>query len=216
MNANQEVPPDANMLISPAEPTQGALGVFAKHEKTAEVKELEQERQTRIWEVRAIISDTIPLSGDADTILNRSINHLFFLNESPLWIYLHSGGANAVYYELVAGHDRHLRYIAVRVESRLPSNALLMARKPINALLDVFTRDSDMPLLIQRLELISPRDGSVLLTQTLVPNRNGVRLARIMHEGVTVSKSWGGKWMVVQELGWLGKGIAASWVLSVQ
>ena len=41
-------------------------------------------------------------------------------------------------------------------------------------------------------------------------------LARIMHEGVTVSKSWGGKWIVVRELGWLGKGMSASWLLTVQ
>lgn len=178
MGAPPDVPPDANMLVFPAEPTPGALGVFAKNENVAEVRELEREKRERVWEVRAVLSDHIPLAGGADAALARGSYHLFHLNESPLWIYLHSGGRNAVYYELVADPDdpeSKLKHIAVRVESCLPSNALMLARRPINALLDVFARDWDMPLLIQRLELISPRDGRILLTQMLVPRRDGVR-----------------------------------------
>jgi hypothetical protein len=69
-----------------------------------------------------------------------------------------------------------VRYITVSVESSLPSNALLLARGPINALLDVFTRDSNMPLTVQRLELMSPLDGNVLMSEFLIPQRNGVAL----------------------------------------
>ena len=167
------------MLVFPREATPGALGVFAKAGKVDEVRELEVERRERVWEVRAVLSDHIPLAGDAPSAMARGSYHLFYLNESPLWIYLHSGGRNAVYYELVSDPgdaDRRLRYVAVRVQSKLPSSAFLLARRPINALLDVLTRDSGMPLLIQRLELISPRDGSVLLTEMLVPHRDGVKL----------------------------------------
>lgn len=178
MGLPPEFPPDANMLITPREPTQGALGVFARQGRLDEVRDLEAESRERLWEVRAVLSDHAALAGDARSAMGRKAYHLFHLGESPLWIYLHSGGRDAVYYELVSepgDPDGKLAYIAVRVESRLPSNALLLARKPINALLDVFTRDSDMPLLIQRLELVSPRDGGVLLTQMLVPHRNGIK-----------------------------------------
>ncbi|HEV2245269.1 MAG TPA: methylamine utilization protein MauJ [Terriglobia bacterium] len=179
MGEPMNFPPGANILVFPREPTPGALGVFAKYERVEEVRTLEAERLKRVWEVRAVLSDTIPLAGDAASSMTWQSNHLFYLNEGSLWIYLHSGGRNAVYYELIsdpADAGNRLKYIVVRVETRLPSHALTLARRPINALLDVFTRDSNMPLLIQRLELISPRDGAVLLTQTLVPHRGGVRL----------------------------------------
>jgi len=179
MGVSPNIPPSADMLVFPREPTPGALGVFAKNEKLDEVRELQAERRERVWEVRGILSDHIPLAGGAESSMARGSYHFFYLNESPLRIYLHSGGRNAVYYELVsepADPENRLKHIAVSVESRLPSNALMLARRPINALLDVFTRDWNMPLLIQRLELISPRDGTVLLTQMLVPHRGGIRL----------------------------------------
>ena len=52
---------------------------------------------------------------------------------------------------------------------------MLLARRPeVNALLDVLTRDRDLPLTVQRLELMSPTDSGVLITEMLIPARNGV------------------------------------------
>jgi hypothetical protein len=167
----EPIPPDANILVSPAEPSPGALGAFAKYAKLEQIRRLELERQLRVWEVNAVISDHVPLAGDAAAALSRDSYHLLYLNENPLWIYLHSGGRNAVYYGLFGDGEGKLKHIAVKVESRLPSNALVLARRPINALLDVLTRDSNMPLMIQRLELISPLDGEVLISELLVPGR---------------------------------------------
>lgn len=176
MSADQVIQPDANILVFPAEPTTGALGAFAKYEKLEQIKRLEQERITRTWEVRAYISDHVPLAGGADAALARPTYHLLHLNENPLWIYLHSGGRNAVYYGLFGDEVGKLRYVTVGVESRLPSNALVLARGPVNALLDVFTRDSSMPLTVQRLEVMSPLDGDVLISEFLIPQRNGIIL----------------------------------------
>jgi hypothetical protein len=166
------------MLISPAEPTTGAIGAFAKFEKLEQIRQLEQEHIVRPWEVRAYISDHVPLAGGADAALSRPGYHFLHvnLNENPLWIYLHSGGRNAVYYGLFGDEAGKLKYVTVSVQSRLPSNALLLARGPINALLDIFTRDSSMPLTVQRLELMSPLDGDVLIYELLIPQRNGVVL----------------------------------------
>jgi hypothetical protein len=173
---DQTIPPGANVLVFPGEPTTGAIGAFAKYEKLEQIKRLEQERAVRHWEVRAYISDHAPLVGGADDALSRPAYHLLHLNENPLWIYLHSGGRNAVYYGLFGDEAGKLQYIAVSVESRLPSNALLLARGPINALLDVFTRNSKMPLMVQRLDLVSPEDGAVLISELLIPERNGIAL----------------------------------------
>jgi hypothetical protein len=121
----EPIPPDANILVSPAEPSPGALGAFAKYAKLEQIRRLELERQLRVWEVNAVISDHVPLAGDAAAALSRDSYHLLYLNENPLWIYLHSGGRNAVYYGLFGDGEGKLKHIAVKVESRLPSNALV-------------------------------------------------------------------------------------------
>ncbi len=50
----------------------------------------------------------------------------------------------------------------------------MLARGPLNALLDVMVRNNPMPLIIQRLDLISPRNGEVLLSECLIPESRGV------------------------------------------
>jgi hypothetical protein len=57
----------------------------------------------------------------------------------------------------------------VRKSSTRAGVALLLARRPLNAMLDVITRNFNLPLSLQRLELISPKDGGVLIYQTLLP-----------------------------------------------
>ena len=129
-----------------------------------EIDGLQTQRQRRVWRVRGIISDYIPLIGDADAILARPPYHNFHLLRSPLSIYLHSGGDRAVYYDLVSNQTGQLDYIEVRVSAELPSDALVSARRPLNALLDNFAVNSLMPLLIQRLDLISHRTEQLCST----------------------------------------------------
>jgi hypothetical protein len=81
-----------------------------------------------------------------------------------------------VYYDLVGDQQHRLSYIDVLVETRLPSIAIMLARRPLNALLDVLTRDSNMPLTLQRVELMSPRNGEPLLYQMLLPHNRGIEL----------------------------------------
>jgi len=124
--------------------------------------------------VRAAISDAVPLCGDGDEAVERTSHNRFFLNEDPISIYLHSGGRQAVYFDLIGDTDHRLKYIEVRVESALPDNALLLARQPVNALLDAFLRNTDMPLTIQRLELLSPTDGDLLAVELLLPTMTAI------------------------------------------
>lgn len=167
--------PDRFILIEPREPVPGTLAVLARESKVREIQELQATRTPRIWRVRGVISDSAPLCGDGNDAVTRPTYHNFFLNENPISIYLHAGGRNAVYYDLIGDANGHLESIEVRVESAILDNALLLARKPINALLDAFARNSPMPLVVQRLELLSPADGSVLAYELILPCRAGVR-----------------------------------------
>jgi hypothetical protein len=139
-----------------------------------EIKQYEESKVSRIWNVRGIVSDSVPLCGDPQDAVQRPAYNLLYLNEDPLSIYLHSGGRQAIYYDLAGDEQHGLSYIEVRVESKLPGNAVMLARRPLNALLDVLTRTHNMPLTLQRVELISPSDGKPLVYQMLLPYNRGI------------------------------------------
>jgi hypothetical protein len=65
------------------------------------VSTLERENRVRIWPFE-VVSDHIPLCGDARSVLAQPSEHNLFVNNPLLSIYLHAGGANAIYYDLVA------------------------------------------------------------------------------------------------------------------
>jgi hypothetical protein len=167
---------DPFYLLAPREPTPGVLAVLARLSRMQEVGDYERSKVTRIWKVRGIVSDTVPLCGEPKEVIERGPHNLVVLNEDPLSIYLHSGGHRAVYYDLVGDARHQLSYIEVLVETRLPSNAIMLARRPLNALLDVLTRDTNMPLTLQRVELVSPKDEEPLLYQMLLPHNRGMEV----------------------------------------
>ncbi len=172
---NKSEPTGAELYIfSPYTPKPGMLAAMARPEKLEEIKELETSGRKTVWKVRGIISDSVPLSGEILEALKRPAHNLLFLNEDPLTIYLHAGGKKAVYYDFVGDEKHNLQYIEVQVESRLPSVALLLARRPLNAMLDAITRNFTLPLSLQRLELISPKDGDVLVSQALLPTNTKI------------------------------------------
>src|SRR5271163_3915522 len=109
----KEVGSDPFYLLSPKHPALGSIAAFARQSKFEEIKEHERDRVTRTWRVRGIISDHVPLTGDPSDAIQRVQSHLFFVNENPLSMYLHSGGRNAVYYDLVGDDMDKLKYIEV-------------------------------------------------------------------------------------------------------
>ncbi|MGA3332737.1 MAG: methylamine utilization protein MauJ [Terracidiphilus sp.] len=162
-----------------AYPTQLAPGILvgvAKKSSRQEILQIQASGASRVWTVRAIIGTAVPLSGSAAWAAQLEGDSNFVLNEDPLSIYLHSGGHNAVYYDLRGSDSKMLTHIDVQVESELPSNAMLLARRPVNALLDVLTRNSKLPLLIQRLELLSPSNGKVLIYEFLFPQGHQIAM----------------------------------------
>jgi hypothetical protein len=163
-------------LVYPSVPAPGSLVAVARKSSRNEILELQASGVNRVWTVRAVIGTAIQLSGNLSSTINSRGESNFQLNENPLSMYLHSGGHKAVYYDLRSVESGVLAHIDVQVESELPSNALVVARGPVNALLDVLTRDSNLPLLIQRLELLSPKTGEILVFEMLFPQGHQVSL----------------------------------------
>src|SRR6202048_3037023 len=153
------MPNEGLVIVFPPRAAAGSLVVGVPESRMPEMDALQAERRNRTWRVRGVVSDHVSLAGDLQNALLRRPWNLIALNQSPLAIYLHHGGANAVYYDLVADHEGHLAFIEVRVETELPSNAFLHARKPLNELLDAMAHNKPQsPLVLQRLELVAPTD----------------------------------------------------------
>lgn len=168
--------PDELELVYPGAVAPGLLVALAKKRSRTEILELQSSGVSRVWTVRAVIGSAIPLSGTPAWATEMAGNSNFVLNENPLSIYLHSGGLNAVYYDLRGTDSKSLTHIEVQVESSLPRIALTLARRPINALLDVLTRNTHLPLLIQRMELISPTTSEVLIHELLFPQGHQIAI----------------------------------------
>jgi hypothetical protein len=163
-------------IVDPVEPMPGVIGVAVPEERLPELRALEAAQKRQVWRVRGVISDYIPLAGDVRAVIDSQRNHNFFLNADSLTIYLHRGGHDAIFFDLVASPDRRLDYIEVRVETDLPSNAFLFARQPLNEMLDALVRNPpNPPLLLQRLELVSPTDAGILAYEVTLPFNQGVQ-----------------------------------------
>lgn len=63
--------------IFPNNPTPGALGAFTKLGNVDEIKRLQEERTLRRWEVRAYISDHVPLAGTASEVSARRVTTFY-------------------------------------------------------------------------------------------------------------------------------------------
>lgn len=176
MAAGDGALPEDCVVVFPPAPTAGMLGVLIRESRVDEFRRLERENRVRIWRVRGVVSDHVPLAGDARSVIAQAPQHNIFVNNSPLSIYLHAGGANAIYYDLVASRDGKLSHIEVRVETSIPGKALILAWRPLNALLDTFVRNSELPWALARLELLSPEDGEVVAYELVLPHPNGVRI----------------------------------------
>ena len=170
-------PAENFIALEPAK--HGTWGAVAPESRTAEIQELQQNRQVRLWTVRGVVSDHILLAGTPQQIIAEEPKHRLYLNENPLTIYLQRGGWNATYYDFVAGEDRHLDYIEVKVETELPSDALLFARRPLNEMLDVIVRTHNMPLLIKYLVLLSPKDNEPMIYEMMYPYDKGITMGAL-------------------------------------
>jgi hypothetical protein len=168
--------PNQYAVVFPSQASPGVSAILVPEERRGEIDDLEKKQTVQLWTVRAIISDHIPLAGSFDEAIERTKHHSLLLNENPLTIYLHKGGRNAVYFDLIGGTDNKLSHIEVRVETDLPDRAIMLAWEPLNHLLDSIVRSYPLPLIISRLELLGPESGKVIAYCLLLPNAAGLQM----------------------------------------
>src|SRR5277367_6166121 len=92
---------DPLCILAPPTPTPGMWSALARLSKQGEIKNYEANRERRVWRVRGVVSDHISLIGDASIIERQQSFNQLRLNQNPLTIYLHAGGRNAIYFDLV-------------------------------------------------------------------------------------------------------------------
>jgi hypothetical protein len=91
----------------------GALAIVVPESRLDELKALEADRRRRVWTLRAVVADSVPLAGNLYEMIRLVPRCGLLLNEQTLTIYLHYGGDRAVYYDLVARETGELEYIQV-------------------------------------------------------------------------------------------------------
>jgi hypothetical protein len=163
-------------LVFPSQPSAGVSGICIPEKHLAEIGRLESERKVLLWTVRAIISDHVPLYGELEDAFRRHSQHSLSLNQNPLTIYVSLNGKKPDYFDLIGGKDNKLWHIDVRVETDLPDRAILLAWEPFSTLLDSIVRTHPLPLIISRLELLSPDSGEVIAYNLLLPNSAGLSM----------------------------------------
>jgi hypothetical protein len=101
------------------------------------------------------------------------------LTEGPFSIWKHYGGDRAVFFDLRGDEKGNLACIEVQVSAVKPELALAYARAAVNQLLDSLTATVAHPILIQRLELLSPdNNAAVLAYQITMPYQLATNLPR--------------------------------------
>jgi len=171
------VPEDGWIQVEPRGYLPCSLGVVVPVARRAELETVEREGKQRNFLVRAVVSDHVPLAGTLRDILERPSYTMLIAEGNRLSIFLHHGGDNAVFYDVIA-HDptRPIDYIEVPVFSRYPSNCFWSARTAVSQLLDSLIRPTWQPLTIRRLDLHLEGDDAPLCHQLVLPFHEGVRL----------------------------------------
>jgi hypothetical protein len=80
-------------FVFPPEPIAGVSGICVPEERIDEVAQLEADPKIRLWTVRAIISDHVPLYGELENVIRRQPEHSLLLNQNPLTIYVSLNGS---------------------------------------------------------------------------------------------------------------------------
>lgn len=183
----QEV--DELRIFWPRHAVPGSLVVVGAVRQVERLLALERKAKRSLYSVHAILSDHIPLKGSLSELVSATHFSPIALNDNPLVMYLHQGGASAVFFDLVADATGHLTHIRVEVEAEAPLAAFQGARTAINQLLDTLMRRVWLPLVVARLDLFDG-SGSAIAHQLLLPFPSGLRIGPIggIHQGKIFSE----------------------------
>src|SRR5258708_3561516 len=153
--ADQSEAADQLWLPNPAFP--GEQTMIYRNSQTRELVALSMAKTRRVMRVRAVLTDQNPsLNCTLEGLLAVQARNQIRLTDGQFSLWKHYGGHRAVFFDLLAAENGNLTCIEVEVSAVKPELALAYARAAVNQLLDSLTATVPHPIVIQRLELLSP------------------------------------------------------------
>jgi hypothetical protein len=188
---------DQLWLPDPAFP--GEQTMIYRNSRTRELVGLSMAKKRRVMRVRAVVTDrSYPLNCSLEDVLAFRPDNRIRLTDGPFSLWKHYGGNKAVFFDVRSDESGNLTSIEVEVSAVKPELALAYARAAINQLLDSLTATVPHPILIQRLELLSPDNNSdVLAYQITMPHQLSTNLPRI--GGISPAGAFAGVEAVLRE-----------------
>jgi hypothetical protein len=170
---------DQLWLPNPAFP--GEQTMIYRNSRTRELVALSMAKKRRIMRVRAVLTDqSYPLNCSLEDLLAFRPNSRIRLTDGQFSLWKHYGGNKAVFFDVRGDENGSLTSVEVEVSAVKPELALAYARASINQLLDSLTATVPHPIVIQRLELLSPDNNTdVLAYQITMPHQLSTNLPKI-------------------------------------
>jgi hypothetical protein len=162
----------ADPLSFPHSVLPGALIMAFRESRLREIGMLSYRRERETFTVRAVMTDKPQPSNCAleDVVTFEPCTHIV-LKDGPFPAFKYYSNGKAVLFDLICDADLRLTHIQTYVSARRPELALGYARAATNQFIDTLAMHTGNPLSIQRMELLSPKDGGVLAFQITVPSR---------------------------------------------
>jgi hypothetical protein len=173
--------PADQLWLPPFTALPGTQTMIYRNSRTRELMMLGMAKTRRVYRVRAMVTDQHhALNCSLEDLLAFQPQNRLPLPYGNFSLWKHYGGNRAVFYDLRRDHSGNLSAIEVEVSALRPELALAYARAAVNQLLDNLTATVPHPIVIQRLELLSPSDNqSVLAYQITMPHQCSTNLPRI-------------------------------------
>jgi hypothetical protein len=170
---------DQLWLPNPAFP--GEHTMIYRNSRTRQLVALSMAKTRRVMRVRAVLSDqNHPLNCSLEDLLSFRPDNRIRLSDGQFSVWKHYGGNRAVFFDLRGDENGNLACIEVEVSAVKPELALAYARAAVNQLLDSLTATVPHPIVIQRLELLSPDNSiDVLAYQIIMPHQLATNLPRM-------------------------------------
>ena len=171
-------------VLHPRSPIPGCRGLIGSNDQAARLNALVSENRPRTCRVRARISDKSTLIGSLESAFDVPNVDFFRVDAEHVLLYVHHGGSNAVYLDLVSDERGLVEYVEVECEVDFVLDAFGCARTAVNDFLDVVQRLCWIPLQVYRLDLYVENDSAPIAHEVLLPfpNRLTISLTGGFHQ----------------------------------
>ncbi|KAB2876392.1 MAG: hypothetical protein F9K36_02755 [Burkholderiaceae bacterium] len=167
---------DEFQVVFPAAGVPGALAVVCKVRNAPRFRALQAVGAPAVYRVEAVVGSHVPLTGRLDDLVRSMPTNSLSVADPPLPIYVHHGGHDAVYLDLLSTTGGPLSGIGLNVDADSPFAAFAGARSAVNELLDVLIRSLWMPVVLVRLDLFVSGESEPVAHQLHLPFVGDLRI----------------------------------------